>query len=335
MSKTDWVGRITRLLISGCVVPASLGLSVLHTQAAGMSGLPRNEIPCGDSTGRSGASPVQSECDCPHCSEANSSGSSLLRFFKPRGPKWSSNSPKHSWKCYHPCPPYFEPTFGISQTSWTILPHDVCQTPIATPFIYIDDPSPPATELQPSTLPAPRVSPPEVQTISPPEAAPVAPPEAAPLIEPDAPPHASPEAQPEARHKAMPSRVTPAAAEISADDSRSRIERQAVVPGVRAARKLERTQTSLHQESVSRADSQRQPRHQTGVPAAPRSTRSTKVKPRADVPIPCSPARPDSDAIVPNMAFKFDERTPSSLFTSQTDPLFRTKPAAGSETVSH
>ena len=220
MSKTDYVGRITRLLISTCVVPAGLGLSILHAQGAEMPGLSRNQSPCGDSTGRStGVSARRAGCDCPHCRDANSSDSPLLRFFKSHRTKWSERPPKNSWEYYHPCPPYFQPTFGIHQTSWTILPHDPCQNSFATPHVYAAAPLPSAMELQPSTPPVPPVSPP----VSLPDAAPVAQPVAPPEAAPDAPPKVAPEAQPEARNEKLPSRVTPAAAEISAGDSRSRI----------------------------------------------------------------------------------------------------------------
>ena len=165
MSKTDVTGRMTRLLISACVVPAGLGLSILHAQAGGMPGVFRNESACGDTTGGSmGGSASRSSCDCVHCREANSSASPLRRFFSSHKAKWSEPTPSHSWKYYHPCPPYFQPTFGIHQTSWNALQEDACQ-------------------VLPSTIPsdsdyylpyAPEMSPPPPPAIPPTTATPVA-----------------------------------------------------------------------------------------------------------------------------------------------------------------
>ena len=117
--------------------------------------------------------------------------------------------------------------------------------------------------------------------------------------------------------------VTPAAVETSARDSRIRIERQAVGQALRTSEKSKRPQTSLHQGSVARADFKRQSRQQTEVSAGLGAIRTPKLAPLTDVPVPCSPARPDADGIVTSKAFEFDERTLASLFTSQNDPLFR------------
>jgi len=311
MSKTEAFVRITRLLISACVVPAGLGLSILQAQAGGMPGLSRNETACGDTTARSaggsaggsrgglaGGSASRSVCDCLHCREANGSGSRLRRFFKCHGPKWSEPIPHDSWRCYHPCPPYFEPTFGIHQTSWTILPHDECQVQFATPRTYSSDHSPSDTELRPPLPPT------------------------------------SPEAPPEARNKAKRSRVTTAAEKSSTGDSRRQIEQQAVVPASNTSEKPEIPDVASPQKSVSRADSQRQNRQQGEVPAVPQARRIPILAPLADVPLPRGPAQADSDRSVPTKAFKFDRQTPDSLFTSHSDPIFRTKPAASPRTVS-
>jgi len=150
MSKIDMVGRITRLLVTAFVVSVGLGTFIIQTHAGGMPRLFWKESVCCGSTDQSTAG---SACNCPHCREANSSDSPLRRFFKSHRTKWSERPPKNSWKYYHPCPPYFQPTFGVFQTSWDILPHDECQIPFATPLVYKDDPSPPlaimSTRLEP------------------------------------------------------------------------------------------------------------------------------------------------------------------------------------------
>lgn len=132
MSKTNLAGQMTRLLIFVCVVFVGMELSDMHVLAGGMPGLFSNDSSCGNATCPSSA---VSECNCPHCREARGSDSRLVRFFKSHTTKtkWAERPPKNSWKCYHPCAPYFQPTFGIHQTSWTILPHDECSVPFAVP----------------------------------------------------------------------------------------------------------------------------------------------------------------------------------------------------------
>ena len=150
MSKTDCVGRITRMLIAAFVVSVWPGTFIIQTNAGGMPGLFWKESAGCDSADQSTAG---SACNCPHCREANSSDSPLQRFFKSHRTRWSERPPKNSWKYYHPCPPYLQPTFGVFQTSWNILPYDECQISFATPLVYKEDPSPPpaimGTRLEP------------------------------------------------------------------------------------------------------------------------------------------------------------------------------------------
>ncbi len=331
MSKINMFGRITRLLVSACVVPAGLGLCILQTEAAGMPGSARSEAPCGDTAGRSTDG---STCDCPHCREVNSSDSRLLRFLKSRctKTKWAERTPKHTWKCYHPCPPYFEPTFGIHQTSWTILQHDASQVPFATPLVNSNNPLPSHKELHPSP-------PAEVQPAAQPDAQPAAQPEVLPELLPELLPEALPKSQVdapgEARIKARPRRVTPVATKISPSDSRRHSEQRTVVAASGTNKKIELPQTSTPQKSVSRADFPRRSLLPTEAPAAASSSRSPKLAPLNDVQITDGAARPVSPSVAPNKAVGFDKQTPDSLFTSHNDPLFRTKPAAGTSAVSH
>lgn len=207
MSRTDTFGRITYLLIAACVVPAVLGLSILQAQAGGMPGSSRDDVRCGDSTGGSasqsaGGSVGGSACDCLHCREARkNSESRLRRFFRSHHNKWSEPMPHDSWKCYHPCSPYFQPTFGVHQTSWTVLQHDAGQeVRLNSPPNYSNDRSSSDSELRTSPGPAVR-----------------------------------PNSRPNGPHEAIPGHVTPAAARILTGDSKRQAEQLAVVPNPKLA----------------------------------------------------------------------------------------------------
>ncbi len=294
MSKPNTARRIKRLLISAFVIPAGLGLSVLHVQAAGMPGLFRTESSCSDTTGRSMSGAA---CDCPHCREANSSHSLLGRFFKPHCTKWSERTPKNSWKYYHPCSPYYQPTFGVYQASWTILQDDACEPAFATVSVDADAPA--------RLLMKHRTSPPPVP--------------------PEIPVHVQP----------MPGHVTPAAAVISVGGSKSQIQQPSIVPAPWTSDELERPQASLRQESAPRTNFQRQSLQQTETPAASAIAVCQKLAPRPEVTKSSNRTLPDSDGRVPFTALEFAERRPDAVFTSQNNPLFPTTVAADSGAVSH
>jgi len=294
MSKLNTARRIKRLLISAFVIPAGLGLSILHVQADGMPGLFRKESSCTDTTGRSMAG---SACDCPHCREANSSHSPLRRFFKSHTTKWSERTPKDSWQFYHPCPPYFQPTFGVYQTSWTILQNDACEPSFATAPVDADAPSRFVVKLG--------TSPPPVPT--------------------GIPVHVEP----------MTGHVTPAAAVIYAGDSKRQIQQTSIAPEPGTSAELERPQASLRQESAPSTNFQRQLLQQTVTPAASEIAACQKLGPRPAVTNSSNRSLPDSDGSVPFTAFEFAERRPDALFTSQNNPLFPTTVGADSGAVSH
>ena len=241
MLKTDLAGRMTRLLISVCVVSAGLGVSIIQSQAGEMPGLFWKESACCDSTEKS---MTGSACNCPHCREANSADLPLLRFFKSHRTKWSERPPKNSWKHYHPCPPYFQPGFGVYQTSWSILPYDECQVPFAMPPVDADDLLPIDTESRPSPTPVP----------------------------------------PETLNEPMQGSIITTAPEISTCNSDSNVRGKMAFPAIKSSEKLKRWRESLRQESSSGTDIQRQHPKQTDLPSPQPATSRTKLVPEFDVP---------------------------------------------------
>ena len=118
--------------------------------------------------------------------------------------------------------------------------------------------------------------------------------------------------------------VTPAAATISAGNSRRRIERQAVVPALKTLEESKRPQASFPQDAVPGTHFQRKPLHPIVAKAKPRAIRTQQLAAPTDVQKSCHPSRLDSDGIKPCKVFAFEAQTPDSLFSSQNDPILPT-----------